>query len=93
MTAILLCNNSYQTINTKMEIHIATGNVILTDFGQVYHSVCSERSSAATPAISTLAGSYSSAPRYWICSISSATGTESNGTSRALAASAYFYNV
>ena len=57
-----------------MEIRIAAGDIIIADFGQIYHRVCSERSSAATASISTPGGSFNSAPRYWICSISSGTG-------------------
>ena len=66
VTSVLLSYNCGKTVNTKAKIRIAAGNVIIADFGQIYHRDWMERSSAATASISTPAGSFNSAPRYWI---------------------------
>ena len=37
MTAELLCDYRCQSVNSETEICITAGNVIIADFGQVYH--------------------------------------------------------
>lgn len=76
MISILLCYNGSETVCSKTKIRITASNVIIANFNQLYHSICSERNCDATALMTTPAGSFSSAPRYWICSISSATGAE-----------------
>lgn len=38
MASVLLCHHRGQPVNSKAEVCVATGNVIIADFGQVDHN-------------------------------------------------------